>query len=299
MDPILAIRAIKYSYYGIVLNDLDHPFKIAIDLLWIQAVVVTTFGLMSVSVDRYIAITKVFIYESLFTTRRCIYLICFVWFSSFIFALSRLFVPDDKLGRLWVATAVVSCAIPFSVTSYCYLAIFRAARKQLKRIVNETTTKSSRRLEEARHRKTAWTIGIVITLFFFLWFPSLVVSAVNLTLTDTCTKAVFSHQIWIWIEWIAYLSSAINPWVYSMRSAEFRTACKMRLGLQKSRVIPEEMISRSKARPSVIPGVDNFDIASTNVSNGVNTDAKTVDGYSKTKTPYDFKNTNHLLPPVI
>ena len=76
----------------------------------------------------------------MFTTRRCMCLICLVWLSSIVFALSRLFVPNDNLAKLWVATAVVSCAIPFSVTSYCYLAIFRAARKQLRRIVNEATT---------------------------------------------------------------------------------------------------------------------------------------------------------------
>lgn len=300
MDPILAVRAIKYSYFGVALTDPNHSFKIAIDLLWIQAVVVTTFGLMAVSIDRYIAITKVFIYESFFTTKRCMYLICFVWLFSFLFALSRLYVPNEKLARLWVVTAVVSCGIPFTATSFCYFAIFRAARKQLKRIVNETTTKSSResrRIEEARHRKTAWTIGIVIALFFFLWFPSLVVAAINLTLTESCAKVVFSHQIWIWIEWIAYISSAINPWVYSMRSAEFRTACKLRLGLQKRRVIPEEMISRSKARPSVIDA-DNIGISRNISAKNLSTQTVNCSNTIENKQP-DYKNTNFLmLPPI-
>ncbi|XP_020917025.1 trace amine-associated receptor 6 [Exaiptasia diaphana] len=295
MDPILAVRTIRYSYLGKqALTDPHHPFKVAIDFLWIQAVVVTTFGLMAVSVDRYVAITKVFVYEAFFTTKHCIYLISIVWLFSFLLASLRLYVPVSNIGALWVAIAVISCGIPFSVTLYCYFGIFRAARKQLKRIVNETTTKTSketRRLEEARHRKTAWTIGIVIALFFFLWFPSLVVAAVNLTLPDGCKKTYFAQTVWIWIEWIAYLSSAVNPWVYSMRSAEFRTACKLSLGLQRARVIPEEMISRSKARPSVIDNAGIPGVASINLS------TNTLNGYPTSKRS-DDKNSNYLLPPV-
>lgn len=289
MDPILAVRTIRYSYLAKeTLNDPKHPFKVAIDFLWIQAVVVTTFGLMAVSLDRYVAITKVFVYEAFFTTKRCMYLISIVWLFSFLMASLRLYVLN--IAALWVAIAVISCGIPFTVTSYCYFAIFRAARKQLKRIVNETTTKTSketRRVEEARHRKTAWTIGIVIALFFFLWFPSLVVAAVNLTLPDGCKKDYFAQTVWIWIEWIAYLSSAANPWVYSMRSSEFRTACKLSLGLQRARVIPEEMISRSKARPSVIDSAAVSGVAPMNLS------TNTLNCNSTFK-----RNSNFLLPPV-
>lgn len=294
MDPILAARSIKYSYLGVSFND-KNPFKKGVDFLWIQAVIATTFGLMAVSVDRYVAITKVFLYDSMFTSRRSGYIITFIWIFSFVFASLRLFLPDSKLALLWVSTAILSCGIPFTVTAYCYLAIFKAARKQLKRIVNETTAKETRRIEEARHRKTAWTIGIVIALFFFLWIPSLIVASINLTLEQGCTKENFSRTVWIWVEWVAYNSSAVNPWVYSMRSAEFRIACKQSLGLQKTRIIPEEMISRSKARPSVI----DLGTSNPSPSNRKDSQIRTSPDDSQVNKQLRFKDCNFLLPPVV
>jgi hypothetical protein len=77
-----------------------------------------------------------------------------------------------------------------------------------------------------------------------------------------------------------------------MRSAEFRTACKQSLGLQKTRVIPEEMISRSKARPSVI------DIGTTNpTARNKDLDLPNSDQVPVIKQ-LKFKDCNFLLPPV-
>ena len=52
---------------------------------------------------------------------------------------------------------------------------------------------------------------------------SLVVSVVGyVTASDKCVDHRLTYVVWPCIEAIAFISSAINPWIYCFRNSEFR-----------------------------------------------------------------------------
>lgn len=239
LNPILAAKAVIFSYL-----DPERPLKGSVfdkveDFAWIQAVVATTFGLTAISIDRYIAVKFGFRYETLITPKFCLLATASVWLGSFVFASVRLFLdkPQD-LSTLWLIMGVITCIFPTLIITFCYMSIFREAKQQIRKIKQESSLaarqEQTRRNNPARvsHTKTAFTVAIVILLFIILWVPSLATAAIQFSLSgsnkpkDQVTLVKLEREVWMWVSLVAYLSSASNPWVYSIRSREFRTACK-------------------------------------------------------------------------
>ena len=239
LNPLLAAKAvIIFSYLNPEQLRKGSAFDKAEDFAWIQAVVATTFGLTAISGDRYIAVNFGLRYEQLASPKRCIITTATVWLISLVFASIRLFTDEPQhLSILWLAMGIITCILPFVIITFCYLSIFKAARQQVRKILHESSLPSiSQRAwsenTKISHRKTALTVAIVIVLFIVLWVPSLITAAVQLSLSgsnkpkDKKTLIILEREVWMWVSLVAYISSASNPWVYSIRCKRFRASCK-------------------------------------------------------------------------
>lgn len=198
----------------------DHSFKIAIDALWIQTSVTTTFSLCVVSLDRYIAIRSPLLYNRIVTRKRCYTAVAFVWIASFSFGFSRILVTNPaSLPKLWLCVTVITILLPMILIIFCYSRIAVVAREQCKAIGRQNVHRSVKLVSEGfRNRKAAKTVGFVVALFFISWFPSLTTSFIHLTTSDHCRNM---RLVWLWVELIAFSSSGINPWLYSLRNRDF------------------------------------------------------------------------------
>ena len=198
----------------------DHSFKIAIDALWIQTSVTTTFSLCVVSLDRYIAIRSPLLYNQIVTRKRCYTAVAFVWIASFSFGFSRILVTNPaSLPKLWLCVTVITILFPMILIIFCYSRISVVAREQCKAIGRQNVHRSVKLVSEGfRNRKAAKTVGFVVALFFISWFPSLTTSFIHLTTSDHCRNM---RLVWLWVELIAFSSSGINPWLYSLRNRDF------------------------------------------------------------------------------
>lgn len=241
LNPLLASKTIIFSYLY-----PERPLKGSVfdkveDFAWIQAVVATTFGLTAISIDRYIAINFGLRYEELASRKHCLIATASVWSISLVFASVRLFTDEQQhLSILWLVMGVITCILPVVIITFCYLSILKAARNQVRKILRESHVASSQVTSAAwsdknvqiSHRKTALTVAIVILLFIVLWVPSLVTAAIQLGISgskkpkDQRTLTIIERRVWVWASLVAYFSSAANPWVYSIRSTQFRVACK-------------------------------------------------------------------------
>ena len=121
--------------------------------------------------------------------------------------------------------------VPLLVISYCYVYIFKATRAQGQGIRNSARSADDQKQarERAKNGKTALTIAIIIGLFVLLYTPSFVFSVLVLLVRDSCQEMLY-YRSWIWGVSVAFISSAVNPWIYAIRMRGYRNAMKAIVG---------------------------------------------------------------------
>ena len=200
------------------------------NFLWIQCLVASTYALCGISIDRFIAVKSAVRYRQLVTKRRSICCVFVIWISSFAFGLSTLFFNNHyDSSILWILCLVATFILPLGVILYCYFHIFKAANEQKLKIVRLNPAEAS---EILRNRKAAFTAAIVIGLFFVTFFPNVVFSCIDLSTKDRCEKSIV-YRHWLWGIFLAFSSSALNPFVYAARIPEFRLAFKALIVFQR------------------------------------------------------------------
>ena len=147
-------------------------------MLWIQTTAATTLNSCCVSIDRFTAIRFPFRYEDILTRRRCLAVIILVWFISLSLSLPILFFqPGKDRKELFVSITCTMFLAPLLVVSFCYIIIFKVARKQFGRILAAKKLPDSSENIRARvtqNFKAIKTVGFVLSACIITWMPSVV-----------------------------------------------------------------------------------------------------------------------------
>ena len=198
-------------------------------MLWIHTTAATTLNSCCVSIDRFIAIRFPFRYQDSLTKRRCFAVIILVWFISL--SLPFLMFSREGMNRkeLLVSITFTICLVPLLVVSFCYILIFKLARKQFRRILETTNIPDSgenMRVRVMQNFKAIKTVGFVLSAYIITWMPSVVLQLVNFYYIEENRDGLCKVKlvVWPWVEAIAFTSSAINPLIYYLRNSDFRRA---------------------------------------------------------------------------
>lgn len=108
-----------------------------IEMLWIHTTTATTYSVCCVSIDRFIAIRFPFRYQHMVTKKRCYAVISAVWLISLLAPFSRILVKHGEYmmnENLLLCLIVTAFVLPLFVITFCYVLIFKTARKQFRRI---------------------------------------------------------------------------------------------------------------------------------------------------------------------
>ena len=199
-------------------------------MLWIQTTAATTLNSCCVSIDRFTAIRFPFRYQDILTKRRCLAVIILVWFISLILSFPILFFqPGKDRKELFVSITCTMFLAPLLVVSFCYIIIFKVARKQFGRILAAKKLPDSSENIRARvtqNFKAIKTVGFVLSACIITWVPSVVLLLVDLYYAkeERCRIRKVKSVVLPWVQAIAFTSSAINPLIYYLRNSDFRRA---------------------------------------------------------------------------
>ncbi|XP_031561415.1 adrenocorticotropic hormone receptor-like [Actinia tenebrosa] len=197
--------------------------------VWIQTLVCNTFSLALVSIDRYIAVLYPLKYYTIINERRCFFSIMSVWVLSIVLALPAPFISEKGVAVLWSIGGVISVVFPFIIISYCYFHIFGAVRRQATRVEPppDSVVSQSGQIRSVtsaqRQQKAAVTTSIIVVFFIVLFSPNIVFAFLYALAEEGCDQAAVLRS-WLWGVLVAYSGSFINPWIYGLRSKEFRNA---------------------------------------------------------------------------
>uniref|UniRef100_A0A8C5WDY7 Beta-1 adrenergic receptor n=1 Tax=Leptobrachium leishanense TaxID=445787 RepID=A0A8C5WDY7_9ANUR len=227
-------------------------FWTSVDVLCVTASIDT---LCVIAIDRYIAITSPFRYQSLLTKARARAMVCAVWAISGLVSFLPIMMhwwrdtEDPEAMRCYqdpgccdfvtnrayaISSSIISFYVPLLIMVFVYSRVFRIAKEQMKKIdrcegrffqnqsLNQART-SRRRLSKmmaAKEQKALKTLGIIMGTFTLCWLPFFLANVVNVFYRN-----LIPDKLFLFLNWLGYVNSAFNPIIYC-RSPDFRKAFK-------------------------------------------------------------------------
>lgn len=202
-------------------------------------------NLVIISIDRFLAITKPFEYQSRMTKRVGFSLIAFVWVYAMLWGVLSLVnweggsqsnIKVRKMGarscakndKIYYTTAMaVAFFLPLLIVIVTYSCVFRVAFTQAKAVASLDPNKGKRRI--LRELKATKTISVVIGVFIVCWLPAFIL----IVMSSWCSVCFESFQksptlaqvVTIpFISVLPVMNSSLNPLIYTVFNKEFRAA---------------------------------------------------------------------------
>ncbi|CAH1792241.1 unnamed protein product [Owenia fusiformis] len=237
--------------------------------LSVQCCVSSIMSLTMISLERHTAINYPLKSTSLLTKQRVGYLIVFIWIFGAIFACMG-FTP---LGPYGFSPGKANCAplpysIPLLTLAVClpmftmlvmYIGISRTAMKQAKKGTLVCDANNCRFVSNKKgEMKAVKTLCIITGVFFLCWAPFVIVNMISLSHN-------ISYNMDSVTQWLPFLSTSLNPWMYSLLNRSFKRGMKKQWRKVKDRfrsmkVKPAENSVeenatelKTKARPTLTP----------------------------------------------
>lgn len=204
------------------------------------SVSVSVLTLLAISFDRFLFITWPLKYPMMMTWLRVYILLCAIWVSVLLYQplLILYNVPSELRGVCQSSTVVTLVCVtiyvylPITLIFFFNYKIFKLARDQRRKIAetslaseSDVPSSSVQNINFSRRRiirelKVIKTFAIVIGAFLFCLTPFSIVAAVDSLFCKSCVPL----SLVIILGDLAGVNSILNPFIYSIRHAEYRTA---------------------------------------------------------------------------
>lgn len=170
-------------------------------------------SLFVIAVDRFLAISFPFKYTSMMTKRRTVYCSCLTWLAGAV-------ITFVFMGLNFVYIQSAYCILLILVTTSLYIHIFLSALKKERQIAALRIPNAKKTTNYLHERKSTKTMAVILGVFAASWVPAVVFYAV------VSPEDPRFLDIQSWINAVYYLNATLNPFIYCIRSVNFRTRVK-------------------------------------------------------------------------
>lgn len=199
----------EYNHFTSPATQQGSPFKITKSFFGHCSLIASVTNMFAVTVDRVIAIRFPFKYLGIMTANTAYIIIAIVWFISLAAGVLYAQKMFSKIILIGYCIILMLCTISL----YAYIFVIAKRQENKVRAMNVSTTRQLK-----TDKKAAKTIFIVVGVYALCWLPLLLLPAI----VNPSKKPILFKKIFPWVQVVLASNSALNPYVYCVRSHKYR-----------------------------------------------------------------------------
>ena len=197
----------------------------------------------ALALERYLALTSPFWYRQYFSVKLSVVMSIIIWIIAASFGLMNIFVEYIRESFIFVHTVLL-----FTGSVVCFTCFrIRSTLRQVSNNWAEIGMQSTREDGGNVQKKLTKTFGIIIAALMCCYTPAcFMIYYMNLCQSCDCNVIQWLRDV---VFWLVLLNSAINPFIYALRSSPFRNAvrviirCKCRRGERTQQEILDDNLN--------------------------------------------------------
>lgn len=210
-----------YNHFTSPATQQGSPFKITKSFFGYCSLIASVSNMFAVTVDRVIAIRFPFKYLGIMTAKTAYTIIAIVWLISLA---AGVLYAQEMFSRIILRGYCITLML-CTISLYAYIFVIAKRQENKVQAMNVSTTRQLK-----TDKKAAKTIFIVVGVYALCWLPQLVVPFI----VNPSKKPILFKKIFPWVQVVLASNSALNPYVYCMRSHNYRRQFGKLLGIHVS-----------------------------------------------------------------
>ena len=218
----ILVSSLAQPLYVTLLFDGDCWLKRISHFVGSLASSASALGLLIVSIDRLIFITKPLHYYMIVKPARVYIALGYIWLNAVAISLLP-YIAGIRNFHIVVLSATM---INFATVGYCYWTIYRIVSQ---RVNADLTSNQSR----SRHQRQAtWTIAFVILAMVICWLPYIITSFIWSLDMARWSPDSYIISVYFWLLALGHWNSSVNVLIYSWKNRELRSSVLLFLGIR-------------------------------------------------------------------
>lgn len=235
----LPLTIYNYNHLTSEVTQQNSPFDIVRSFLGHCSLTASVTNMFAVTVDRVIAIRFPLKYPSIMTVKKALSAIALVWLISLAFGAiyARPFIPRFVI--------LGYCFVVMLGTISMYAYIFLIAKKQENRVQilmlpTQPHVPGAEQQIKAE-KKAAKTVFTIVGIYALCWLPLLFLPII----VNPSKNPILFRKCFPWVQVVLSCNSALNPYVYCMRSHKYQRQFAKLLGIKRSEDIQSNSASNT------------------------------------------------------